>query len=365
MRFHVPLMGCSRNSANTYLTKTLVFAATEAATQNISSIEAKSKTPRQCKGIAWRECLEDVKLITKAPYPVDFWSACSPWSIVKAQLTAACDTQRQFLSGLMHTASPSGSIDDCSCVNSVKRREQYLTAAVSILSALGMDTKALHKIPASESDTSATARRIAILQAVLESIEIGVPVVTPSHSSAHESSFHAVSASTDAAPGKAPPQTLAHPDCDEEGHDLSPVLFSANGSRMAQSRNASASEHVDSYVSFLDALDEDGDDTGGAPCQKPVYGSLQSRETQKVAFRPGKKVPSRAGDVSTPSPPASDEETSHSISYIQTDNLLCSAGGSNGAKPLTLFTSLSSSADGICSSNDRQLSPRALRVGQV
>jgi len=291
---------------------------------------------------------------------MDFWSACSPWSIVKAQLTAASDTQRQFLGRLMQPTNlqtPSAVI--CVEASPVKRRQQYLTAAVSILAALGMDTKALEKCSETESDVSVTARRIAILQAVLESIEAGSP--PPCSSS---SSFHAVEPGTSDHVSSSAQQS-AQADCEDEGHDLSPVLFSVNGSQRAQSRNANAASHVDSYVSFLDALDEEADLIDEPQGSQPVYGSLASSHLKPAASHSGRAVVSRTGDVSTPSPPAADDDSPSSSSCLQASELLGSSSLKKGPGPLTLFTSLSQSSDNGCSTADMQLSPRALRVSQV
>lgn len=316
---------------------------------------SSSKKARSARGISWREKLDDVRVISRAKYPTDFWSACTPWSIVKAQLTAACETQRQLLAVLM---SPSTSYSKaCMDLSCSRRHQQYLTAATSILTALGMDTHALNKSSV-ESETSVTARRIAVLQAVLESIDAS-PAPAGAADSLHE--VDAESAQQDDAANHS--NSLVGPvDTEDDGHDLSPVLFSANSAQQAKCRNECALNHVDSYVSFLDALDDEEDSMpNDGTKDKAVFGSLRECHTAPSAC-----LNRRAGDVSTPSPPNASGDASPARS--QQPDAKTRHGLTPHCRnkvPLTVFTSLSNSAQGVCASAEHQLSPRAVRVGDV
>jgi hypothetical protein len=217
-----------------------------------------------------------------------------------------------------------------------------------------------------ETETSVTARRIAIFQAVLDTMDS--PATMPhAQSVAPAAQVQPAAMPSTSAAGLLDTGQTNKPGPDPEehgGHDLSPLLFSVNSSQHTQNRNESVACHVDSYVSFLDALDEDGSVPAIGQCTPAEYGSLHQCAMHSRNGTPS-ETNSRAGDVKTPSPPnpAGDGVSQH-----------VSGGATSGSKPRTMVSSCRtcpplgvfatlSAGDGACSSVQRQLSPRAVRVG--
>ena len=142
-----------------------------------------AKRPRPLKSVSWPDwkgdlatedssqagTLEKVWVLSPCAYPKDYWSACSPWSVVIAQLESAVDDQEALLSRHLAGGRTARSqvLPIHTSAAAAARSSTIMGTAEGLFKLLGICASALQQ-GRQESMVSAAVRRIAVLRAVLE-----------------------------------------------------------------------------------------------------------------------------------------------------------------------------------------------------